>query len=170
MRTALLLLCLLGCGAGQALAQARPLTPIAQLGFIGDLAPALTAGARWTYTPTPEPRRDPNTGMFLPVSATWSFETLATAGVTFAEGDPVGLTAIGSAGFLRPIGTGSISGVGLMALGSLNPNGIGPSVRVESSFRALGLQAGVLWLDERSPRAAVTVDVTAAFICDLAGC
>ena len=65
----------------------------------------------------------------------------------------------------------SASGVGLMALGSLNPNGIGPAVRLETSFRAIGLTAGVLWFDERSsPRAAVTLDVTTAFLCDLAGC
>jgi hypothetical protein len=172
MRNALLLLWLLTCGAaGTAASQSRPLTPVAQLGFMGAFEPAVTGGARWSYTPTPQPRRNPRTGMSDPVSASWSFEALATAGVSFAEGDPVGFTAIGSAGVLRPIGTGTLSGVGLMALGSLSPNGIGPAVRVETSFRALGAQAGLLWLEHRSgPRAAVTIDVEVAFVCDLIGC
>ena len=172
MRTKIVLLCALVLGLpAQAPAQLRPLTPLLQLGFVGDLAPAVTAGARWTYTPTPQPRRDPQTGMFTPVSATWYFEALGTAGVTFAGDDPVELTAVGSAGFLRPIASGTISGIGLMALGSFNPTGLGPSVRLETSFRAIGVQAGVLWFEgPRGARAAVTMDVATALICDLAGC
>ena len=171
MRAARVALCLLTCGAADpALAQTRPLTPLVQLGFVGDVAPSVGFGARWTYTPTPEPRRDPATGMFDPVSATWSFEALGAAGITFAGDDPVEATATASAGFLRPISSGTVSAVGLMALGSLNPTGIAPALRVETSFRAIGLQAGVLWFEEGSgPRAAVTVDVTTAFICDLVG-
>ena len=171
MRLALALLCALSCAAVTPAVAQSPLTPLAQLGFLGAFEPAITGGARWTYSPTPQPRRDPQTGMFLPVSARWYLTALGTAGVTFAEGDPVGFTAVASAGVLRPIATGMISGAGLMALGSLHPNGVGPSVRVETSFRALGAQAGLLWLaDHDTPRAAVTIDVTTAFVCDLFGC
>ena len=171
MRLALPLLCALACAAVAPAAAQSPLTPVLQLGFMGALEPALTGGARWTYAPTPRPRRDPRTGVFLPVSASWYLAALGTAGVTFAEGDPAGFTAVASAGVLRPIATGAISGVGLMALGSFHPDGVGPAVRVETSFRAVGAQAGLLWLEDRdTPRAAVTLDVTTAFVCDLFGC
>jgi hypothetical protein len=172
MRTASILALLLACAAGApAAAQRHPLVPVAQLGFVGDLAPALTGGVRWTYTPTPQPVRDPATGMFRPVVVRWYAQALATAGVTFAEGDPVGFTAVGSAGVLRPIGAGPVAGAGVVALASLGPDALGPAVRVETSFRALGVQAGALWFTEGdSPRAAVTVDVAVSFVCDLVGC
>ena len=171
MRLALPLLCALTCAAVAPAVAQGPLTPVVQLGFMGALEPAVTGGARWTYAPTPQPRRDPQTGMFLPVSARWYLTALGSAGVTLAGEDPVELTAIGSAGVLRPIATGPISGVGLMALGSFHPDGVGPAVRVETSFRALGAQAGLLWLEGHdSPRAAVTLDVTTAFLCDLFSC
>ena len=171
MRTACILALLLACAGAPAAAQRHPLVPVAQLGFVGDLAPALTGGVRWSYTPTPRPVRDPATGTFRPVVVRWYAQALATAGVTFAGGDPVGFTAVGSAGVLRPIGAGPIAGAGLVAVGSLGPDAVGPAVRLDTSFHALGVQAGVLWFAEGdSPRAAVTVDVAVSFVCDLVGC
>lgn len=172
MRTASLLVLLLAWAAATpAAAQRHPLVPVAQLGFVGDRAPALTGGVRWTYTPTPRPVRDPATGMFRPVVVRWYAQALATAGVTFAGGDPVGFTAVGSAGVLRPIAAGPVAGAGLVAVGSLGPDALGPAVRVETSFRALGLQAGALWFEGGGgPRAVVTADVTVSFVCDLFGC
>lgn len=172
MRNASLLVLALACAAASpAPAQRYPLTPVAQVAFVGEVEPAVTAGVRWTYTPVPQPVRDPATGMFRPVAARWSLQALATAGVTFAEGDPVGFTALGSAGVLLPRGAGAVSGVGLVAMGSFQPNAVGPAVRVETSFRALGAQAGLLWFEGGGgPRPAVAVDVAVAFLCDLFGC
>jgi hypothetical protein len=170
MRTACILALLLACAGTPAAAQRHPLVPVAQLGFVGDRAPALTGGVRWTYTPTPRPVRDEN-GMFRPVVVRWYAQALATAGVTFAQGDPVGFTAVGSAGVLRPIGAGPIAGAGLVGVGSLGPDALGPAVRLDTSFHALGVQAGVMWFEEGdSPRAVVTVDVAVSFVCDLVGC
>ena len=170
MRTVCLLALLLVCARTPAAAQRHPWVPVAQLGFVGDWAPALTGGVRWTYAPTPRPVRDEN-GMFRPVVVRWYAQALATAGVTFADGDPVGFTAVGSAGVLRPIGAGPIAGAGVVAVGSLGPDALGPAVRLDTSFHALGVQAGVLWFAEGdSPRAAVTVDVAMSLVCDLVGC
>lgn len=151
-------------------AERHPLIPVAQLGFVGDPAPALTAGGRWIYRPTPRPKRDPVTGLIPPVKSTWFTEVLATGGVTFAEGDPVGFTGVGSVGVMRPLATGPLIGAGVVALGSLHPDALGPAIRVETSFHALAGQAGVVWFREGGPRAALTVDVASSLVCDLRGC
>lgn len=159
--------------AAPAAAQGGTAAPILQAGFVGTVRPALTAGVRWTYTPPPgEPRMDEN-GDPVPVPAALSLQLLASAGVTFAEprGQPVDFTALGSAALLIPHASGPVRGWGPALMGSFRPDAVGPGVRVETSFGALGAQAGVLWpLRGGDPSAAVTVDLSAAFLCDVVGC
>jgi hypothetical protein len=165
-----LMLALVGCSS--ALAQGSPIQPIVQVSAIGEIAPAFTAGARWTYTPVPVPVRD-TTGMIRPVEPGWSFQLLATAGVTFAKprGSAVDFTALASAGALHPIGAGVASGVGPVVMGSFRPNAIGAGVRAESSYKVLGVQVGALWFaDRRNVRAAASADLTLAYLCDLFNC
>jgi hypothetical protein len=149
---------------------ATPPQPIADLGFVGTWRPAITGGVRWTYTPVSKPTRDPDTGMVRPIEPGWSLQATMTGGVTFArvEGDDVSLTALVGAGGLRPISGGPISGFGPILLTSSHPEGIGPALRVEAAFHALGLQMGPMWLrHHRGPSLVVTADVLFATIRDV---
>ncbi len=152
------------------LAQSTPPQPIVQLGFIDDWRPAITGGIRWTYTPLPRPSRDSATGMIRTLKPGWSLQTLASGGITFARphGDVVAPTLLLQVGGLAPRSTGVLAGWGPTLLGSVNPHAIGPAIRGELAFHALGFHVGMLWFRHvKGPRLAVTADVLFATIEDI---
>jgi hypothetical protein len=162
---ALSLLLLLASAVG-ATAQVNKTIWIVQAGYVGDAVVA--TGFRWSYTPAPVARIDPETGMTLPVVSRITWHAAGAGGISVGGGGDrsVDWTALGSLGLVRPIGVGPLSGVGLIGLGALQPNGAGPGIRLESGFRVLCLNAGVLF-SGNSPRAAVTVDISGVFLRDL---
>jgi hypothetical protein len=165
-RTVALFLLLAGTGVQTAHAQVNRALWLVQIGYVGDAV--LATGLRWVYAPAPQVRTDPTTGMTLPVSSRTSLHASATGGVSLGghgERD-VDWTGQGSLGFVKPMATGPLSGAGLIAMGSLQPDGVGPGLRVESGFHAFGLNAGVLF-DHHTARFAATFDIAAVFLSDL---
>jgi hypothetical protein len=163
-----LLLALVCAGAAPrpAEAQVNRLLWVVQTGYVGD---ALVAtGFRWIYTPAPRVTTDPVTGMVQPVTSRSSLHASATGGVSVGGGRErtIDWIALGSAGVVRPIGVGPISGVGVVAMGALQPDGVGPGVRLETGFQAIGVNAGVLFGDGPT-RGAAAIDLSGIFLRDI---
>jgi hypothetical protein len=159
-------LLLLLASAAPGTAQVNRAVWIVEAGYVESAVVA--TGFRWIFTPAPVERVDPVSGMTLPVTSRTSLHASGSGGISVAGGRDrtVDWTALASLGFVRPIGVGPISGIGLLAMGSLQPDAAGPGVRVESGFRALGLNAGVLFADGATHAAAV-LDISGVFLRDI---
>jgi len=165
MRRPVLFLLALALAGSPAAAQGVVLTPQAGVGFVGSWHPTVSGGFRGSYTPVAGIRRGPD-GRMLPITASPTYEVIASAGATFVDG--AHFTALGQAAYLRPVAAGAISLWGPVAFGGYHPDVIGGGLRVETSFRAVGLTAGPVWARHQGgPRAAVLADVSLYFIRDL---
>ncbi|HET6762449.1 MAG TPA: hypothetical protein VFH27_02225 [Longimicrobiaceae bacterium] len=148
-----------------AAAQGVVLTPQAGVGLVGAWHPTVSGGFRASHTPVPEIRRGPD-GRMRPVTGGPTYELIASAGATFFQG--AHFTALGQAAYLRPVAAGPVSLWGPVAFGAYHPDAVGGGLRVESSFRAVGLTAGPVWArHQNGPRAAVLADVSLYFLRDL---
>ncbi|HEU0014471.1 MAG TPA: hypothetical protein VFQ45_12350 [Longimicrobium sp.] len=169
MRRTFLAALLLAASAGAAVPAAAQSQQnlVIQAGAIGQ-NPVAAAGVRWTLTPAPgEPRRDPETGMPLPVPANWSFQLMVTAGAHF--GDETDWTVLGTAGLRAPRGSTMIAGIGPVVMVSYRPHAVGPGLRIETLLNAIGVQGGALWRLEGpdDPLFTIQVDITDAFLRDV---
>lgn len=139
--------------------------PQVGVGFVGSGHPTVSGGFRFSHTPVAGIRRDAR-GRILPVTASNTVEVIASAGATFWNGTH--FTALGQAAYMMPVAAGPVSLWGPAAFGVYRPDAVGGGVRVETSFRAVGLTAGPVWLrHESGPRVAVLADVSLSFIRDL---
>lgn len=145
-----------------------PPTYRAQVSCVGRLAPAVTAGfeRRMLLGSVPLPR--PGGGPVRATARNWMISFAAGGGITFAKprGDAITPTAFAQAGVLRRLGGELAPRVGLVAVGWVRPEAIGPAVRFEA-MDLFGAQVGWQFIRRSRNGLALSVDVSFGLIRDL---
>jgi hypothetical protein len=145
-----------------------PPTYRAQASCVGRLAPAITAGleTRILLGSVPLPR--PGHGPVHATARNWMISLAAGGGITFAKprGDVFTPTAFAQAGVLRRLAGDLEPRVGLVAVGWVRPEALGPAVRFEAKD-AFGAQAGWLFIRRGRDGAFLSVDVSIPLIRDI---
>lgn len=73
----------------------------------------------------------------------------------------------GQLGLMRRVHLGPIDRAGLLAVGSLGPEGLGTALRFEALNGIVGIQPGWIWFQGEHNGPTLAVDVSLAFIVDL---
>jgi hypothetical protein len=145
-----------------------PPTYRAQVSCVGRLAPAFTVGleTRIPLGSLPLPR--PGGGPVRVTTRNWMISLAAGGGITFAKprGDVITPTAFAQAGVLRRLSGDLEPRVGLLAVGWVRPEALGPAVRFEAKD-AFGAQAGWLFIRRGRDGLLLSVDVSLALIRDI---
>lgn len=139
-----------------------PPTYRAQVSCVGRLAPAITAGFERRIPLGSLPLPQPGSGGLDVTARDWFISFGAGGGITFAKprGDAITPTAFAQVGVLRRLSGSLEPRVGLVAVGWVRPEALGPAVRfeVEDNF---GAQAG--WMFIRRGRDGMFLSVDASF-------
>jgi hypothetical protein len=73
----------------------------------------------------------------------------------------------GQVGVVRRVHLGPFDRAGLLVVGSLGPNGLGPALRLEALNGVVGIQPGWMWLDGDRHGPTLAVDISFALIGDV---
>jgi hypothetical protein len=155
---------------------AVPATPAAaqsvrvQVPWVAGEVAGMLAGVegRLPLGPEPEiPLPTPGGGPVEVPTRDWMLTGMAGAGANFRPSDGgVELLLQAHVGVLRRTGSDLVSRAGVVVVGYLLPEAIGPAAHINAFAGAVGLQAGALrqgggW------RGHIALDVSGRFICDL---
>ena len=140
----------------------------AQVSCVGRLAPAITAGMELRIPLGSLPMPRPGGGPVRTTTRNWMISLAGGGGVTFAKprGDVIAPTAFAQAGVLRRLRGNIEPRVGLLAVGWVRPEALGPAVRFEAKD-VFGAQAGWLFFRRGHDGLLVSVDVSFALIRDI---
>ena len=146
-----------------------PPIPRTQLSFVTKLRPAITAGVE-TKIPLGATASAPPAegGPVRRHVRDWELALAGGGGVTFARprGNAITPTAFAEAGLMRRLPGGMEARAGLVAVGWLRPEAIGPAVRFEAAD-AFGAQLGWLLVRDRADGVVLSLDCSIALIRDL---
>ena len=157
-------------------AQERPKSPGASGGGVpnpfwrlqvvnpGQWEPIVGAGPLFKIPLGPSPKRPAGaTGPVTIAARNWYIHALPTVGLNTA--DPARPTFTTSLGVVRRRG-GAIDRVGVMAFGSLQPNTLGPVLRLEALNGVVALQPGWVWRKDDGNGFVFGLDLSIPFLWD----
>jgi hypothetical protein len=95
----------------------------------------------------------------------WLLHAAVAGALNTADVDtPIGY---GQLGLVRRAHLGPFDRVGVLAVGSLGPKGLGPALRFEALNGIVGIQPGWMWFEGSRNGPTLTVDISLALIGDI---